>query len=801
MILQGGRHLAVLVAIGAMAAGAALSEEVAPEQVAPETTGDVVVGVQGLSEDPPNSAKFFEYRDVPSGFVAERIDLLWTPRPRFYFDIDAYDITQKDSRGVVELGRTDVWNGRVFWRDNPRLWGDNTRMLYNEQGDALFTLEDTFQSVVQVAPAGVDTSPPDGQWDAGTKGALIKEAIDQSAQGVFVGYQRKHSGVGATWTPTRSWTLDVDFERERRDGTTPQSLGNYFSLAPSEVAAPLDFRTDWAGARLEYTSRSWNLGGSVTLSRFETGYKSLTWDDQLSLVDQPVSSTLTSIPGRERLTYGVDNDTAMATLYGGVNLPGRTRIDVTASGSETTQDDPFLPMTINGQLSPLLNPLPAESYDGKHRYGLFQVRASSRPLSWFRWSAWGRQYELKNESPSLVFQEYVQTDYAIPLCGNANACGATTNRIQRRNLTYGYEKDSYGGLAGFKPVSWLDLSVSYERQDVTREAAAVEDSQEEVSKLTLDFDVNEQVTIRTTLVRSERRADHYDAEYHEESFPIGEAVIAAANEGERRFTWTDRDRDAATLFVEWSPDARWSVFAEGTYARDDYFDPNTGLEIGDSFMVQEDRDFNTLPESITLLLAGRTFDENTSATVGVTFSPTPRFGIYADYTWEEFRYRLVSRYRAPSAGIGSDNPADDWGSDADDEYQTANLGLNLDLNKDASWRLNLNGSWSRGTGDLTTDFAPGGSSSGDTTLTTFPQLDTRLTVATAQITHRIRKSLEYSVRYWYERWDEDNWAADQMQPYMGDPGNDPGSVNAIYLGMDFEDYTYQVLSLLLRYSF
>ena len=40
-----------------------------------------------------------------------------------------------------------------------------------------------------------------------------------------------------------------------------------------------------------------------------------------------------------------------------------------------------------------------------------------------------------------------------------------------------------------------------------------------------------------------------------------------------------------------------------------------------------------------------------------------------------------------------------------------------------------------------------------------------------------------------------------MQPYMGDPGNDPGSVNAVYLGYDFDDYTYQVLSAFLRFGF
>jgi hypothetical protein len=125
----------------------------------------------------------------------------------------------------------------------------------------------------------------------------------------------------------------------------------------------------------------------------------------------------------------------------------------------------------------------------------------------------------------------------------------------------------------------------------------------------------------------------------------------------------------------------------------------------------------------------------------------------------------------------------------------------MDLDKKQRWKLDVHGSWSRGTGDLSTDFVPGGSASGDTTLTQFPQLKNTLTIATAQLTHEVRKNFSYLFRYWYEQWHEDNWASDFMQPYMGDPGNDPGSVNAIYLGYDFNDYTYQVVSAFLRYTF
>ena len=87
-----------------------------------------------------------------------------------------------------------------------------------------------------------------------------------------------------------------------------------------------------------------------------------------------------------------------------------------------------------------------------------------------------------------------------------------------------------------------------DRQD--RGFSAVTSSDEDIWKLTLDFEVAEWLTARTTLRHQERTADQYDHAYFEESFPIGEPAEAEANEGMRRYYWTDRERDAFTLQLD-----------------------------------------------------------------------------------------------------------------------------------------------------------------------------------------------------------------------------------------------------------
>lgn len=770
------------------------------------TGAEITFGPQYyVVEDQNDSAKFQEYRDVPTGFVAERFIFSWAPKERWFFDVDAYDISQRDQRIGVGFGKTDLWKGTIRWVENRRLWTDQAAQLWSHQGSGVFTLEDSFQSTVQgastAAPADADM---DGLWDPGTKAAVIQRAALDAVQDVFVGHQRRLGGVGLQFTPNRNWTFSLDGARERRGGTAPQTLGMSFAYAPGEVAAPYDYRTDWVTGTVEYSHRRFNVGAQVTASTFETEYDTLTWDNQLYLNDTMVSATAAH-PGRMRLTLGTDNDVTRVSVFGGVNLPGKTRVDATFARTETTQDDAFQPMTINSLLSPSARP--ADSLDGEHQTSIGQVRVSSRPTRAIRWGAWVKTFELDNRTPSLTFDDYVRTDADIPFCANANACGATTNRIARRSLPVGFEKTTTGAMIGWSPVRWFDGSLTFERENQKREFSAVEDSDEDILKLTLDFDVSPQVSIRTTLRHQEREADDYDAHYWEDSFPIGEPFIAAFNEGMRRFHWTDRERDAAALLVDWTPHEKVSFYAEATYTDDDYTDPLTGLAIGDSYTVMEDRNFDTVDETYTIRLAGRTRDRSTAYAVGIALAPAARFNLYADYAWETWEYGLETRYRniitaaVPFRNTGTDDPLDDWGSDTEDEYATASLGFDLGLTKDARWRLRLDASRSEGTGNIETHFVPGGAASGDTTLTEFPELKTVLTLATATLTHAVRGNLDYSLRYWYESWREDNFASDFNATYMGGPGEDPAATRMVFLGLDFKDYTNHILSFLVRYRF
>jgi len=79
-----------VIALG-LASLAPLAAEDEPQKGS--VTGDAVIGVTGQDQDPMNSAKFHEYRDVPGGLTADRLFLSWAPKEGFYFDLRAVDVS------------------------------------------------------------------------------------------------------------------------------------------------------------------------------------------------------------------------------------------------------------------------------------------------------------------------------------------------------------------------------------------------------------------------------------------------------------------------------------------------------------------------------------------------------------------------------------------------------------------------------------------------------------------------------------------------------------------------------------
>jgi MtrB/PioB family decaheme-associated outer membrane protein len=731
-----------------------------------------------VESDPPDSAKFEQYREVPSGLVLDHLLLDWWNDQGWHVWFDAEDLLEDDQRLDLRFGKLDLWKLEIDWKENPRRYSDSAHQLWTHQGDGVFTLEDSLQSALESAPGSSD-GDGDGEWDDGTRGAIMRDAIASSASEVDLGYQRETGRATFEVTPIKELRLGISFERDERTGTMPQNLGAYFSDPFSEVAAPVDWQTDTLSAWAEYRRRHWNAGVRYTVSEFDTKYDRLLWDNQLSLEDSSASS-----PGAYQMNLGTDNEYEQFQAWFGANLPGSTRINLDVSEAWAEQDDEFLPKTVNSMLG--VTPLGVSRFDGQHEYNTYSLRVSSHPLPWLGLRGWWRQYEFNDDSTSYVFQDYGEVDRAV---GDS-----------RRNLPYSYDRTNWGLSPSFSPADWVTFALSYENVSTDREHAAVEDTDEDILRLTLDLEVASWLWLRASAQTQDRESARFDPDWHEESFPEGESIAHAINEGHREYFWADRDREVYDIMADFTPMETLSIYLQGRYAESDYSDPNTGIDIGGFATFLEDRDGDGVAEPVDILYAGRQSDREQAATLGLSWAPNEDFTIFADHTWEKIDWEMASRYRGVSGGVGTDDARDDWFTDVVDRYRTFTLGFDVRW-ADGLWRATGDVVYSQGKGDIHTAYAIGGSLAGDTDTPIFPQLETELTILDLHFTRELPGGWTVGLRYWYEDWEDDNWQTDYMEPYMGNPDQDPGTSASAFLGVDFDDYENHILMVTARYEF
>jgi hypothetical protein len=173
------------------------------------------------------------------------------------------------------------------------------------------------------------------------------------------------------------------------------------------------------------------------------------------------------------------------------------------------QDEDFLPFTIN---SALIGPaLPAPNLDGELNPFLMNFMLTSRPLDKLTLTARYRFYDLNNDSRSLLFSDYVVTDFGLA-------------GVARRNLLYAYSTQDTGLEATYRLTSWSAFKFYWEWEKWARKFREARRSDEHRFGPSIDLTATEWLLLRASYTRSQRDAHGYNPLAVGASFPGGEAV-------------------------------------------------------------------------------------------------------------------------------------------------------------------------------------------------------------------------------------------------------------------------------------
>lgn len=645
-----------------------------------------------------------------------------------------------DSReAAVEFGRQGNFRVRVDYSQIPTFRGGPTQTIFEGVGSSNLTL-------------------PAGWIAAGTTAGMTR--LLPSLHEVELGQERRRVGVGIDKILPGRWELSAGFRNEDRDGL--KSIGAVIGNSGGNPRAvllpePIDYQTREFDAAARYNGRKTQFELRYYLSLFDNANDALTWQNPFAAIAGWAPSA--GFPtGQGSLGLAPDNRFHQVSALGGYNLSERTRISADVALGRMTQDQAFLPYTVNPTLAAsIVQPLPRASLDGRIDTTVVNLRLVSRPSADLHWSASYRYDDRDNRTPR---DEYVY----IGGDSQTQAASSTSNR-RRFNHPYSFREQRLRFDAGYRLGAQTRLSASAERRETDRTYSERERAEEDTFTAALDRSFGDRVEATLRLSRAERDGSTY---HGNEPFLSGYApgyIATVPGQWEnapalRKYFLADRRRDLATLRVAVTPSERWSIGLDASHTDEDYRSSELGL---------------------------------TAASIGaysadVAFTPHADWSFHGFYTREDFDFDQVGQSIRSGANrlVDAVDPARRWTARHGDRVDTAGLGFRWKP-RPARYTFGADYVQARSDGDIVVTVGSA------LTAAPLPPNITRMDSLSLYGERRLRSDWSMRASYWYERYRSTDWALDGVAANQ--------LANVILLAEESPDYRVHVITLSLLYRF
>jgi len=554
-----------------------------------ERSADLTVGAAYVSD---SSAKFGEYRGLgdEGGYAIADAEASYRGDDARYAEVTAKDLGLTRRKVRVEAGKQGGYRVYLDYSQLPRLDQDTGRTPYRGVGSGVLSL-------------------PEDWVPADTTEGL--SALRSSLRGLDLEQKRKRTEAGGSIRGLGNWELSGRFRQELKDGkkSLGAAIGPAFGVARAVILPePVDYKTDEVEVKATYARKGLQAELGYFGSFFTDNNRSLTWQNPFAAADDP--------DGAGRLALPPDNQFNQISGSLGYDLRKDTRITANLAFGRMTQDESFLPFTINPDLQ---RPLPRSSPDGKVNTRLVDVKILSRPLERLRLSGEYKFNERDNDTPQAEY-DYVVADSIDSL-------------VSRTNLPYGYRQNLFRAEGGYELPRRSDLSVGVEHDRFERSYQEVGRTNENSVWANLKSSPHERIDLRLGYEYRDRDNDSYS---------LVTEIVPSQNPFMRKFYMADRKRNKATAGFTARVSPAWALGLSADYSDDDYADSLLGLTEGEDY----------------------------SATLDASYSPRRGFAAHAFYT----------RQKIKSKQAGSQTfSTPDWSAKTTDSFDTVGAGIKWTL--------------------------------------------------------------------------------------------------------------------------
>jgi MtrB/PioB family decaheme-associated outer membrane protein len=614
-----------------------------------------------------------------------------------------------DSRNVrVEAGEHGNYAVRVEYDQIPKLISDSYQTPFTNPGSTNLTLP--------------------SNWVRGATTTNMT-TLNSSLRPFNIDTQRNATSLGFAKQLPAGWDFDVRVKREEKDGNRliGAVIGNSGGNPRAAILPePVNYTTDEIEAIARYTADKLQMQFGYYGSFFRNANNGLAWANPFasSVWVGPTAPGVTAF-NNGQLGLPPDNQFHQFNLSAGYSYTKDTRVSGSLSLGRMTQDDAFLPYSINSAL--LNTPLPRSSLDGRIDTTHADLKVTSKLMPKLNMTAAYRYDQRDNKTPQATYA-YVggdsQTQGALDKI-RINLPGSTTR--QQVDADFDYHMAAHTKLRFGAGYDWAKKT--YE---------AITDEREGTLKAEVHHEFNDTVNAGFGYAYSDRKTSDYNAgaPFVATFTPAYLATQVATGlwdnvPTQKKFFLAPRVRDKVRAFVNVSPTERVDLQFGADFKNDDYHESQYGLQKARGWSLN--------------------FDVNVVATDALSGHLFTSLDSYST---------LQRSIALGAAKTNVTNTGLDWSADIGDRTTTAGAGFRYKPLRKYEFGGDLSYALSRGKIGVFTGPAIAAASQA----TPMPDLTTRLVRLDLFGQYKLQKDVTLKMKYLFERFRSTDWAVDGVLP-------------------------------------
>lgn len=578
-------------------------KKTAKRGLAESLTGTLEIGGNVRDVDGDRPGKFEENREVPKVFFIRRFTFQWaSPDSPYFLKLRGQELGELDEHYSAQAWKVGKFRTQLIWDQIPKYYSDG-RTFHLQAAPGLLVVNPDVRARLQAVPdAGVPAS---------LLGPALPAAIRQEVKNTATVILRVRSDqflLNQSFHPTKNLEFFVRAQHIRLHGTRPQGTGTFaregtgpagdgvWESLGMELPVPVDYGTTNLTFGMQYARPKWRIGFEYNFSKFNDSISSLTWENPFRVTDALAVAPAFGV-GRNRfvraqLAMPPDNDFQSFSVHGSVDLPRMTQLRGELTWGRGTQNESFLPYTLNSAMItanlpagvPGLfgRPLPQSSLNGVVHTLDQDYALASRPWKNMHFVLELRSEKRDNQSPIISFP-------AFPSFGDSSErTSVDLYGLPLENLPTSYTRRNITGTWQWDPRKNLGVELEYNWEGWSRTFRDVPRSNEHRVSGELNYKLLRGVALKADYLYGHRIPNTYltqplvfNPTLQGSALGGWEVTLAQATAGLirgvplefnqlRRFDEANRVRKDGGISLEVTRSEKLTYSASFRYLRDDY---------------------------------------------------------------------------------------------------------------------------------------------------------------------------------------------------------------------------------------